>query len=52
MINKTIVATLCVTAVVITLIITEADAMLIYATLSLLGLINGVSIWKANHTPK
>lgn len=52
MINKTIVSTLCVTAVLLTLILTRADVTLIYACLGLLGLLNGVSIWKANHTPK
>ena len=52
MINKTIVATLCVTAIMITLIMAKADPMLIYASLTMLGLINGVSIWKANHKPK
>lgn len=52
MINKTIVATLCSTAIVITLIITGAPMHFVYAGMGLIAALNGVSIWKSNHKPK
>ena len=51
-INKTIVSTLCVTAILVTPIITKAPLELVYAGMGLIAALNGVSIWKANHKPK
>lgn len=52
MINKTIVSTLCLTAIIITLILVQAEVYLTLVTLGVLASVNGVSIWKANHQPK
>lgn len=52
MLNKTIVSTLCLTAIIITLILVHAEVYLILATVGVLASVNGVSIWKSNHVPK
>lgn len=51
MLNKTIVATICVTIITIVMLVMKADPYFIYGALILIATLNGVSIWKANHKP-